>query len=454
MMDIINSAPMTTPTQTGFVVLPTNSTSTQKQATATAETQTQQPHEVPVPFRNQHTTTPAITDVPMATSPTTRNRRTPLPAAPKRDVADDVAEGSGAKQRTEQQQTAAQRPETTQEPNTTKLRVSAVTITTKCGDRVKAVSNEDQQEATTEKILLEPWATNTEGLSKEQTTEGMKQEIRSMKARQVYTAVSFNSLTAEQRSKIIHSRWVLRQKGNAVRARIVAFGYTEDVKDNDGIYASTPIFCVLRLLLTMSLTNNRTVRAGDISTAFLHAKAATNDLFMYPPTEFYNPEDQVVWKLNKAIDGLRSSPHAWQKQIAETLQQLGMERLASEPNVFKTAAGNALVLCYVDELLFLGEAAVVNKLFTDIQQHLLLRTTGDLAVGNGNTVSFPGPTRVITTKFAFQKATQQNDSTKEAWATADSLQQQIKKSWSTYWDTSKEHSTTSSTFDQQWTQQR
>ena len=39
---------------------------------------------------------------------------------------------------------------------------------------------------------------------------------------------------------------------------------------------------------------------------------------------------------------------------------------------------------------------MVNKLFTDIQQHLLLRTTGDLAVGNGNTVSFPG--RNVTNK--------------------------------------------------------
>ena len=279
-------------------------------------------------------------------------------------------------------------------------------------NKVQAVSNEDQQEATTEKILLEQWVTNTEGLSKEQTTEGMKQEIRSMKAQQVYTEteVSFNRLTADQRSKIIKSRWVLRQKGSAARARIVAKGYTEDVKDIDDIYASTPIFCVLRLLLTMSLTNNWTVRAGDISTAFLHAKAATNDLFMYPPTDFYNPEDQVVWKLNKAIYGLRSCVHAWQKHLAETLQQLGRERLASEPNVFKTAAGNAFVLCYVDDLQFLGETTVVNKLFTDIQQHLLLRPTGDLAVG---------PTRVTTTKFAWQKATQQNYSTKQAWATAD-----------------------------------
>ena len=42
MMDIIDSTPMTTPTPTSFVVLPTKHSDSSKQATATAETQTQQ----------------------------------------------------------------------------------------------------------------------------------------------------------------------------------------------------------------------------------------------------------------------------------------------------------------------------------------------------------------------------------------------------------------------------
>ena len=191
--------------------------------------------------------------------------------------------------------------------------------------------------------------------------KGMKQEIRSMKAQQVYTEVSFSSLTKAQQSRVIKSRWVLRQKGNSVRTRIMAKGYTEEVNDNDDIYASTPIFCVLRLLLTLALTCNWIVRTGDISTAFLHAKAGKEDLSMFPPAEFYHPEDNIVWKLNKAIYGLRSSPKAWQNHLAETLQQLGMQRLTSEPNVFKTATGNAFILVYVDDLLFLGEPWRTNS---------------------------------------------------------------------------------------------
>jgi hypothetical protein len=94
---------------------------------------------------------------------------------------------------------------------------------------------------------------NTEGLDKEQKIEGMKQEIKSMKEQGVYTEVHSSQLSPEQHKKIIKSRWVLRQKGSTVRARIVAKGYTEEIKDNDDIFASTPIFCVLKMLLVLVL---------------------------------------------------------------------------------------------------------------------------------------------------------------------------------------------------------
>ena len=206
----------------------------------------------------------------------------------------------------------------------------------------------------------------------------------------MYTQVHISQLTPEQRKKIIKPRWVLqteRQHSVTVRARIVAKGYTEEINDNDDIFASTPIFCALRRLLVLALCNSWICLTGDISTAFLHA-AATADLFTYPPAEFYNAFDQIVWRLNKAIYGLRSSPKAWQNHLAEVMQQLGLRRLVSEPNVYATPGGDAYILCYVDDLLFIGQQETVNKLFKSIQQHLLLRPAGELTVGN--TISFLG----------------------------------------------------------------
>lgn len=119
-------------------------------------------------------------------------------------------------------------------------------------------------------------------------------------------------MTKAQQSKVVKSRWVLRRKGNSVRARAAAKGYTEEATDHDGIYASAQIFRVLRLL---ALSFNWIIRTGDVSRPFLHAKAAIEDLVMFPPTEFYNLEDNIVWKL-------RNGEKAWQNHLAETLQLL------------------------------------------------------------------------------------------------------------------------------------
>ena len=336
-----------------------------------------------------HPTATAAASSPMATAPTNDHTRQPLPS-PKRTVPDDIPEGSLPKQQrsTASASTRPARPEEATERSKTRMRITKVTMTTKQGTEITAYSCEDVTEQQTEKILLEPWVNNTEGLDKAKTIEGMKNEIQSMKTQQVYIEVHLDTLTPQQRQQIIQSRWVLREKGNTVRARIVAKGYTETISDLDEIYASTPIFCVLRTLLALSCNNGWTVRTGDISTAFLHAAAATTDLYMYPPKEFYNPEDNIIWKLNKAIYGLRSSPKAWQNHLAEVLQQLGLQRSSAEPNIFMTTNRDCFVLVYVDDLLFLGEEQTINKLFTAIQQQLLLRPTGTLTPGN--TVSFLG----------------------------------------------------------------
>ena len=109
--------------------------------------------------------------------------KAPFPmSTSKRHVADDIAEGRASKQQgTATREPAPTRPETTTEPPATRTRVTAVTVKTKKGQEIKALSNDEEQEATTEKILLEPWVKNTEGLNKERAVEGMKQELRSMK---------------------------------------------------------------------------------------------------------------------------------------------------------------------------------------------------------------------------------------------------------------------------------
>ena len=215
----------------------------------------------------------------------------------------------------------------------------------------------------------------------------MNKEIDSMKRHQVFTEIHLEDIPIEDRKNLIQSRWVHREKGTEVRSRIVAKGYNEVVNDLDDIYASTPIFCILRILLTLALAMKWTIKAGDVSTAFLHAALGGMAVYMWPPAEYYT-DTSILWKLHKAMYGLRTSPKAWQEHLAQVLKDLGLQRLVSEPNVYKNILGTLFIMAYVDDLLFSGVDEEVTKAFKAIQAQVLLRPTGELLVGH--TISFLG----------------------------------------------------------------
>ena len=80
-------------------------------------------------------TSPALTLPPQAIAdPTSCHTRPAMPSPPKRTVSDTPAEGSSPKQqRTTTEATGPPRPETTTEPQTTKLRITKITVQTKRG---------------------------------------------------------------------------------------------------------------------------------------------------------------------------------------------------------------------------------------------------------------------------------------------------------------------------------
>ena len=131
--------------------------------------------------------------------------------------------------------------------------------------------------------------------------------------------------------------------------------------------------------MTLAIFKQWFVRAGDISTAFLHAPTGNDNLYMWPPAELYGQHSTIVWQLLKAIYGPRTSPKSWQDFLADVQKQLGLTRLVSEPNVYGNAQQTVFVMVYVDDLLFLGEQSEVNRIFEAIQQKVLLRLTGELA---------------------------------------------------------------------------
>ena len=76
------------------------------------------------------------------------------------------------------------------------------------------------------------------------------------------------------------------------------------------------------------------------------------DILARPPPEAYQHRPQVVWKLHRALFGLRTSPKMWQEHLHSTLQAMALHRLKSGKCVWVTK--NIMVLTHVDDLLAAG----------------------------------------------------------------------------------------------------
>ena len=177
---------------------------------------------------------------PMAKSPTPQKRPAlpaPPPTSPTRERDDAIAEGgAGKQQRTTAVRQALDRPTTADSPKG-KMRINTIKFTTKDGKQMETTSTEDTEEIENETILLERITHDTEGLDPQQVAQGMKKEVQQMKDQSVFTEIDGNTMTPEQQANIIEPRWVLKQKHDEVRARIVAKGYTEPVTDHDLLFA-------------------------------------------------------------------------------------------------------------------------------------------------------------------------------------------------------------------------
>ena len=78
-------------------------------------------------------------------------------------------------------------------------------------------------------------------------------------------------------------------------------GMNEEIDDT---YSPTPSAESVRIGLTLALIGNWKIKFADVSTAFLHADVIGNP-YVYPPETECLEDKTKVWKLKKALYGLR-----------------------------------------------------------------------------------------------------------------------------------------------------
>ena len=252
-------------------------------------------------------------------------------------------------------------------------------VTTRDGLEVPVEVNVDRKEELQALRAAEPVVWYDTEFDKEQELLGMQKERESLEHFEVFEEKLVSECSEEQLRNAISTKCVKRPKGDCVRCRLCVRGFDQVIEDPDDTFASTPSLATLKLLLTLACTYNWFVLAGDVSTAFLHA-LLNDDVFVIPPGEFY-PNGGVLWKLRRAMYGLKQSPKAWQLHFASVMADLGFKRLKSDANLYFHPEYKVYLLCYVDDVLLFGAKAPCEHLFAKLQDHLLLRKEGTLQPG-------------------------------------------------------------------------
>ncbi len=79
---------------------------------------------------------------------------------------------------------------------------------------------------------------------------------------------------------------------------------------------------------------------------------------MQQPPGLEEGNDQTVWKLNRALYGMKQSGKLWYNELKGTLKNFGYRPAVTDPCVFTREHGNAkdIITVYVDDLLVTGTA--------------------------------------------------------------------------------------------------
>ncbi|KAF0934128.1 hypothetical protein E2562_022818 [Oryza meyeriana var. granulata] len=83
----------------------------------------------------------------------------------------------------------------------------------------------------------------------------------------------------------------------------------------------------------------------DVKSAFLNGELAEEVYVQQPPGFAVDGQEHKVYRLPKALYGLRQAPRAWNVKLDDSLMSLGFQRSITEHAVYmRSEGGSKLIL--------------------------------------------------------------------------------------------------------------
>ncbi|KAF0894043.1 hypothetical protein E2562_033922 [Oryza meyeriana var. granulata] len=136
-------------------------------------------------------------------------------------------------------------------------------------------------------------------------------------------------------------KWVYKvkrdERGAIVKhkARLVAKGYVQKAGiDFEEVFAPVARMESVRLLLAVAAHAGWGVHHMDVKSAFLNGELTEEVYVQQPPGFAVDGQEHKVYRLRKALYGLRQAPRAWNAKLDDSLMSLGFQRSITEHAVW------------------------------------------------------------------------------------------------------------------------
>ncbi|KAJ0532731.1 putative RNA-directed DNA polymerase [Helianthus annuus] len=201
-----------------------------------------------------------------------------------------------------------------------------------------------------------------EAATEEPWLNAMKEELASIKRNNTWTLAHLPT-----GHKAIGLRWVFKLKkdaqGNVIKhkARLVAKGYVQQKGiDFEDAFAPVARLETIRLLLAIAVKGGWLVHHLDVKSAFLNGELRETVYVKQPIGFEIKGKEGMVYRLHKALYGLRQAPRAWNARLDKALKDLGFSRCTHEQAVYKVHKQDYVIIVgvYVDDLIVTGSSEV------------------------------------------------------------------------------------------------
>ena len=187
------------------------------------------------------------------------------------------------------------------------------------------------------------------------------------KEKATLTALNTGELVdpASVTGRILPTRYIFKIKRDGTfKCRLVVLGNLEIKRES--MFSPTANDKSLRLLLALSINLNMTLKGYDIFGAFCNP--------ILPRTVYIRLPDGSIWRLNKALYGLRDSPKLFYEDVSALLLSAGYSRCENDPCMFhKTdSRGSLIAVVHVDDF---AVASTSEEMHEELKDTLLSKYT-------------------------------------------------------------------------------